>query len=134
MESNSFPAIKFENVGDIRELIVRKVDQKIDIDMATQLPKTWPNGDPVHVFVFTGEADGETKSMWVRGNLVKVLREAVTAAGLKSVIDTKVTVKFDSVGEPPQRGFSGPKLFKAKVEKVDPAPVDDRFSNQEEPF
>jgi len=74
------------------------------------------------VFVFdldtnnTGSAD---VAVWVRGNLVKVLREALKNAGLKPSDEPKVTIKFAELGEPTRKGYQPPKLFKAKAE---PAP------------
>jgi hypothetical protein len=131
MDQGSAEAIKFETVGQIHSIIVRRVEQKVDVDMASGLPKTWPNGDPKHVFVFNGEVDGEPRSLWVRGNMVKAIREATVKAGLSTVIDTKVTIKFSELGEATQRGFSPPKLFVAKVEKVAPAVVTEAFPNSQ---
>ncbi len=131
-ETQSHPGIKFENVGDVRTITVRKSDKIVDVDIATKLPKTWPNGDPKHVFVFTGESDGETKSLWVRGNMVTAIREALATANLGTVVNTKLTVKFDSIAEPSQRGFAGAHLFKAKAEPVAP-PATDIYTD-EEPF
>lgn len=127
------PAITFSTVGEIHAIIVRSVDKKVDTDFVTKKAKTWDNGDPMHVFVFSGEDDGgDPVTLWVRGNMVKAIREATVAAGLKSVIDTKVTVKYDSDGVATKG--NPPKLYKAKVEKVAAAVVDDRFTQQEEPF
>jgi hypothetical protein len=131
METGSAEAIKFDTPGQITSIIVRRVEQKIDTDI-DGTPKTWPNGDPKHVFVFNGEVDGEPRSLWVRGNMVKAIREATVKAGLSTVIDTKVTVKFTELGTPTQKGFSPPKLFAAKVEKVAPAAAQ-QFAD-EEPF
>jgi hypothetical protein len=127
------PAIKFATVGEVHAIVVRKVTEKIDTDFVTGEIKTWPNNDPKKVWVFEGEDEaGEPVSLWVRGNMVKTIKEATTAAGLKTVIDTKVTVKYDGDGVATKG--NPPKLYKAKVEKVASAPVDDRFSNQEDPF
>lgn len=119
MQASSAPAIKFENPGEIHTITVRQVDKKVDVAPNGEV-KTWPSGDPMHVFVFTGEADGEPASMWVRGNMVKAIREATAKAGLSTVVDTKVTVKFTELGEA-KKGMNAPKLFAAKVEKVAPA-------------
>jgi len=128
------PAIKFDTPGQVSSIVVRKVTEKVDTDPATNAVKTWPNGDPKMVYVFDGEDEhGEPISLWVRGNMVKAIREATTTAGLKSVIDTKVTVKFDAYAEA-QKGLHPAKLFKAKVEKVAAAPAADPFSDDEEPF
>ena len=128
------PAIKFDTPGQVSSIVVRKVTEKVDTDPANGEIKTWPNGDPKHVFLFEGEDEqGEPVSLWVRGNMVKTIREATSEAGLKSVIDTKVTVKFDAYAEA-QKGLHPAKLFKAKVEKVAAAPAADPFSGSEDEF
>jgi hypothetical protein len=128
------PAIKFVAPGEVHAITVRKVTEKVDTDFATNAIKTWPNGDPKHVFVFEGEDEqGEPISLWVRGNMVKAIREATKDAGLKTVVDTKVTVKFDALGNA-EKGMSPAKLFKAKVEKVAAAATVDPFSDDEESF
>jgi hypothetical protein len=132
------PAIKFDTPGQVSTIVVRKVTEKVDTDPATNQVKTWPNGDPKMVFVFDGEDEqGDPVSLWVRGNMVKAIREATSAAGLKTVIDTRVTIKFDSLGDQPNKALKPPKLFKAKVEAVAPAVVTAAFGEtytEEEPF
>jgi hypothetical protein len=109
---DSLPAFKFTEVGDTVSGVIRNV---------TKLEDRAPDG-PMHVFVFdldttnTGSAD---VAVWARGNLVKVLREAFTTAGLKPSDNPKVTIKFSELGEPTRKGYHPPKLFKAKAE---PAP------------
>ena len=129
--STGGPAIKFEEPGEIHSITVRKVDVKVDTDPADGKIKTWPNGDPKNVFVFSGEDDGgDPASLWVRGNMVNAIRDATKEAGLPTVIDTKVTIKFTGLGEQPNKALNQPKLFKAKVEKVAPEPT----GFDEEPF
>lgn len=128
MEGGSSPGLKFPEVGDIRTIIVRKVVERTDTE-PDGTPRTWPSGEPKNVYVFDGESDGESASLWVRGNLVTVIREATKTAGLKTIVNTKVTVKRLADGTPPSKGMNAPKLYAAKVEAVAP-PV----SVDEEPF
>jgi hypothetical protein len=114
MESQSFPAVKFTDPGQTVIILVENVERKNDTAPdGTQ--KTWPNGDPMHVFVFTGNVDGETMSLWVRGNLVTALREAVKEAGLKTVVGAELTITYTGDGTPPSRGMNAPKLFSVEV-------------------
>lgn len=129
MEGGSAPGIKFETPGEIHAIVVRKVEQKIDTKPDGEV-KRWPNGDPMNVYVFTGECEGEERSLWVRSNMVTAIREATTKAGLQTVVNTKVTVKFTGLGEA-KKAQNAPKLFAAKVEQV--APVAAGFGD-EEPF
>ena len=132
MGEETLPYLKFENVGDIRTITVREVTKTIDT-FGGEI-RTWPNGDPMHVFIFKGESAGEEVNLWVRGNLVKTVKEAVRAAGLTTVVNTKLTIKFDSLGDAPKKGFKQPKLFKVKIETVEPLTADPFTTDDEEPF
>lgn len=132
--TSSAPALKFAEIGETHAITVRKVDQKVDTDLDGEI-KTWPNGDPMHVFVFNGESEtGEPVALWVRGNMVKAIREATTKAGLPSVINAKVTVRFTALGEDKGKGKKPAKLFAAKVEAAAPPAAADPFSDDDEPF
>lgn len=115
MGGGGAPAVKFEAPGDTVTGVVTKVDKKIDTDPEGNI-KTWPDGSPMHVFIFTMDVDGEERSLWVRGNMVTAVRDAVRAAGLTGPLNTKLTVKHTEVGEPRAKGYRGAKLFKAKCE------------------
>ena len=117
---NSLPAIKFQEVGDT--ISGQIIDgRKLEDRAPDGTVKTWSNGDPMHVWVFdldtTGDGNADA-SLWVRGNMLKVLRSALLDAGVKASDNPKITVKFSELGEPSRKGYSPPKLFKAKAEKV----------------
>ena len=121
---DSLPAIKFPNVGDTASGVVCDV-RKLEDRTPDGTVKTWSNGDPMHVFVFDLDTDGDgdaDASLWVRGNMVTALRGALAEAGLKPSDRPKITVKFAELGEPSRKGYSAPKLFKAKAEPG-PKPV-----------
>jgi len=105
------PVVKFAAVGDSVTGVVKSVEQQQDAQPDGTL-KTWPDGKPMSVYVFTLEVDGEEQRLFVRGNMVTAIREA---AGSKSTIGHRLTVKHHDLGEP-KRGFSPAKLFKARVE------------------
>lgn len=111
-------AIKFAEVGDEVTGIVREVSERNDTDIAGNV-KTWPSGDPVKMWVFTLDVDGEHRSLFVRGNMVKAIREATTAAGVPTLIGQRLTVKHHALGDK-RPGMTQAKLFKAKIE---PAPA-----------
>jgi hypothetical protein len=87
--------------------------------------KTWDNGDVRYVFVFTINTGTEIGNLWARGNMVKTIREAATAANVIAMVGTNLTVKYTGDGEKKTKGFNAPKLYKAKVE---PAVKDDSES------
>jgi hypothetical protein len=120
MGGESHPALKFENIGDTHEGVVRGVKKKQDVSMATGTPITWPNGDPKWVWLFELEQpDGEMGTLWVRGNMVKAIREAVTAAGAGSPIGWQLKIQHHALGEP-VAGKNPAKLYRAKIT---PAPA-----------
>jgi hypothetical protein len=72
-----------------------------------------------------GKADW---AVWVRGNMVTAVREAMRTAGLKPSDRPILTIKHTELGEPTKKGYSPPKLFKAKAEAAKPiAQVDNDF-------
>jgi len=114
----SLEAVKFVNPGDTITGVIRNVT-KLEDKTPDGNTKRWDNGDPMHVWVFdldttnTGEAN---KCVWVRGNLVKVLKQALQEANLRPQDNPQITIKFDKLGEPTRKGYHPPKLFKAKAE------------------
>lgn len=115
---DKLPAYKFENIGDTISGVVTDVT-KLEDRTPDGTAKTWPNGDPMHVWVFTmdttGNGTGDTV-LWVRGNMVTAIRQALADAGLKPSDRPKLTVKHHAVGEPKSKGYAPPKLYKAKAE------------------
>jgi hypothetical protein len=112
---SSLPTAKLENVGDIIKGRVTNVRKLEDKEMNGE-PRRWPNGDPKHVFVFDLATSNGEVSLWVRGNMVSAIRTAASTAKVDTLIGSTLTVKFDALGEPKQKGYNAPKLYKAKVE------------------
>jgi hypothetical protein len=114
----SFPAVRFTDVGDKVVGVVSNIKKLEDRDPSGEV-KTWQNGDPKHVFVFDLDTEDGTVALWVRGNMVKVIKEAAYAVGVKEMVGSTVAVQFTGLGEA-KKGMNAPKLFKAQVK---PAPV-----------
>jgi hypothetical protein len=120
---SSVPAFKFDHIGATvsgQILDGTKLEDRRPDGTAV----TWDDGSPKHVWVFqldtTGDGLADT-SVWVRGNMVKVLKEAMAEAGLKPSDKPKITLKHHELGEA-RKGYAAPKLYKAKVEPA-PAPA-----------
>jgi hypothetical protein len=113
-EGNKYPALKFESINDTHTGKVVEVKKLEDRDPQGEV-KTWPNGDPRFVFVFTLSTGDGFANLWARGNMVKAIREAATATGVATMVGTKLTVKYVGDGEK-KKGMNAPKLYKAKVE------------------
>jgi hypothetical protein len=112
------PVATFEAIGDTVTGVVTAVDQRTDI-LPDGTAKTWPDGKPMAVFVFTLDTDDGERRLFVRGNMVTAIREAASAAGFRTVIGQQITVKHHALGEKKPGKFPA-KLYKAKVEPAPP--------------
>ena len=120
----SHPAIKFTNPGDTAKGVITAVKRLEDRDPNGTV-KTWPDGKPKHVFVFTVETDNGTEALWVRGNMVKAIREAANTAGVTQMEGATLAVQFTGLGEATNKGYAPPKLFKAQVKPAATITTDD---------
>jgi hypothetical protein len=122
MGGTSYPAVSFTNIGDAVIGIVDKVTRKPDTQ-PDGTPKTWSNGDPMHVFIMDlrDPKTGEMSTLWVRGNMVKAIRDAVRKAGYPGPVGKLIRVEHTGVGAPTQKGFRGANLFACQIKD---APAD----------
>jgi len=117
---SNYPSLDFPEVGTTHEGVVRNIIKRQDTDYDDGTPLTWPNGDPKWVWLFEIEQpNGEIGIAWIRGNAVKVIREAVTAAGAVSPRGWHLKLQHHALGEA-TTGKNGkprkpPKLFRAKI-------------------
>lgn len=119
---SSSPAVKFTNIGDKVVGKVISVTKLEDRDPYGET-KRWPNGDPKHVYVFELETDEGTQSLWVRGQMIKAVREAAKAANVTEMTGCTVAVQFHALGESRTKGFQAPKLYKAQVKPATPPSI-----------
>lgn len=111
----SLPAVKFTTVGDKVVGNVTNIKKLEDRDPNGTL-KTWPNGDPKYVFVFNLGTEGGEVALWVRGNMVKAIKEAAAASGVTgTLLGCQLAVQYTGDGEPSVKGYHAPKLFRAQV-------------------
>ena len=110
--SGGKPSLKFENIGDTQHGIVTKVT-KVPATNLDGVALTWPDGNPKYVFVF--ELDG-TSNVYVKGNMISAVKEALTAGGFQSPRGLHLTIQLYALGDPPKPGYNAPKLFRAKAE------------------
>lgn len=122
--SSSLPAVSFREVGDRAEGVIVNTRKLEDRDMDGEL-RTWPNGDPKHVWVFDIDtADGQM-ALWVRGNMVTAIREAAQKAQISNMVGAKLTIEHHALGEPAKKGYNAPKLYRAKLEQAATTSGDD---------
>ena len=119
MESTSggpkLSALKFAKVGDTHTGVVTEVTKLQDKDPAGNV-KTYDNGDPRWVFVFTLDTPTGASNLWVRGQMVKAIREAAEKASVKTLVGSTLSVRYTGDGEKKSAAFNAPKLYAAKVE------------------
>jgi hypothetical protein len=109
------PALKFGTVGETHTGVVTQVTKLEDRDPAGNL-KTYDNGDPRYVFVFSMDTASGPANLWVRGQMIKAIREAADKASVKTLVGAKLSVKYTGDGEKKSAAFNAPKLYAAKVE------------------
>ncbi len=129
------PAVALE-VGDTFEGTVLSISELDDRDPAGVV-KTWKDGTPKKVWVFnmTPADDGETVSLWVRGNLVKVIRTAAREAKVADLVGSALKVQRIEDGQPTKKGYNPPKLYRAKVTPGTPKATSSFVqADEEDPF
>ncbi len=119
------PPLTFPTVGTTHSGLVLEVKKLEDRDLGTGQPKTFDNGDPRYVFVFTLQTATETANLWVRGQMQKAIREAADKAGVSTLVGCTLAVRYTGDGEKKSAAFNAPKLYAAKVD----APVKDDSAN-----
>jgi len=109
------PAVKLE-VGETFEGTVLSISELDDRKPDGEV-QTWGDGTPKKVWVFNMTPTGseETVSLWVRSNLVKVVREAAREAKVADLVGCALKVQRIEDGKPTQKGYNPPKLYQAKV-------------------
>lgn len=120
------PAVKFENHGDtVTGIVTGKVlRQQIDLDTGEAL--SWNDGTPrmqvdvtLAVRIQTDDDDGLAR-IYVRGLMRTAIIAAVKANKSRDLnIGDLLTVEYTSDTEPPRRGLSGAKEYKAVVASRD---------------
>lgn len=120
-----FPEIGTTVKGKITDTFVR---QSIDYD--TQIPETWPNGDPKKELVITidtgvEDENGNTlRRLYCTGNMFTAVKTAIRETpGRRIEIGGTLAVQFYAEGEA-RKKLNPPKLYKAKYTPPAPAAVD----------
>lgn len=111
----SHPSFKFTNIGDTATGTVLSIEKREDLDFITREVKTWPNGEKRYIYLFQMDTPEGTKSLWVKGQMEKAIKEAGRIALVKTLIGCDISVRFSALGESKTKGFAAPKLYTAKV-------------------
>jgi hypothetical protein len=108
------PSFKFTEVGDTCIGTVVSYKKVQDTDPSGN-PKLWPNGQVKDAFVFNLETSTGSTVLWVKGQMIKAIKDAAREAKVSSMTGCKIEVEFYGLGEQKQRGYQAPKLYRAKV-------------------
>jgi hypothetical protein len=126
---------KFETAGTtVSGTICRdpEVQQQREIDSGK--PKFWDDGNPrkqIVIHLQTAGRDPEledddgVRAIYVRGNMLRAVREAVRKAGGKLETGGVLTVTYTGDGERKAAGFNPPKLYTASYTPPGDAAVAD---------
>jgi hypothetical protein len=97
-----------------------EVQQQREIDGGK--PKYWDDGSPrkqivVHLQTTARDPDVEDddgiRALYIRGNMLRAVREAVRKAGVRLEVGGVLTVTYTGDGERKAAGFNPPKLYTA---------------------
>lgn len=115
---------KFDTIGVTVGGVISRVGEPMQQrDFTTSAPKFWDDGRPMMqlpVDVKTNLRDPEqpeddgTRTLYIRGEMQKAIRQAVREAGAKGLREGgTLTVTYSADGAVKQRGMNPPKLYTA---------------------
>lgn len=116
-------SFKFQTVGDIAKGAVVSATAVQQKDFTTGKPKFWDDGNPMMQLVITLQTDERdaddatddgTRRIFAKGEMLSAIRVAL--AGRKLEEGGVLAVQYTGDGEPKQRGFNPPKLYRAQYE------------------
>lgn len=121
------PAIKWDNVGDVREItLTREPKKQQERDINGNL-KTFPSGDPRYEWLFIGtDRSGEEHTIYAGWKMQEALHDAFEDAGIHDIVPgCKIKIKRTDDIPATQRGHSPTKTYQAKAEFVADTPEDE---------
>ena len=132
-KSAKFPTVGSKVSGSV---VGSELQQQIDFD--TQLPKFWPDGNPMLqlvVTIKTGElnaADDGCRRIFAKGQMLAALKAAVKASGSSGLLNGQgITVTYVSDGEA-RNSLAAPKHY--EVTLTAGPQVTDIQTEDDEPF
>jgi hypothetical protein len=123
LKSGGVASAKFDQVGAAVSGVLTHVEKQQQRDMDTGKPKFWDDGKPreqivAHVQTTLRDPavdnDDGVRALYIRGNMLKAVREALRTAGAGLQIGGELLVAYTGDGERPRPGFNPPKLYAAR--------------------
>lgn len=123
------PSYKFETPGQVAKGTIVSLDLQQQRDYKTNALQYWDDGKPrmqLRVVLQTDEHDDDTddglRAVYVKGESQKAVRDAVRAAGAKTIeVDGVLAVAYIGDGEQTDVRLNPPKLYKAEYRPPRPA-------------
>jgi hypothetical protein len=123
--AGGLPGAAFDEIGDEWTGTVISAERVQQTDYDTGVPVTWDDGQPkmmLHIDIATEVRDEEivgddgSRRLYVRGNLLTAVRQAMRAAKVRLEPGCILTVKYVDDGTPPKKGMNAPKLYEATIQ------------------
>lgn len=125
------PSASFKEVGTVVKGTVTAAELSQQTEFGTGTPKTWDDGKPMMQIVVTLQTDerdatidddeGERR-LFVKGAMLKSLRDAVKGAGVKTVeVGGTLAVKYTGDAAPSKPGLNGAKQYVVQYKVPEPA-------------
>lgn len=146
-------AAKFEAIGDMVTGPITDVKLTQQTAMETNEPLTWPDGSPRMQLVVSMQTDTKLddnddgiRTVYAKGGKYEVasgsgtsmkdaIGDALKRAGAKTIeVGGQLTVAYTGEGKKTNRGFTAPKLWKAKYEPPTVAVAASDIFGSDEPF
>lgn len=136
-------SVSFKTVNDQVWGVVMNSQMRQQIDLDSQRPAFWDDGNPKMQLVITllteereDDEDDGLRKVYVKGQMQKAIGDAVRKAKAPGIRDGgRLLVRYLGDAEPTRRGYNGAKQFFAKYEP--PAvtvPSDDEEEPSDLPF
>jgi hypothetical protein len=138
LESSGIPSAKFPEIGTVVRgtVLSAAVSQQRDFD--TNEPKFYDDGNPMKQLVVTlatderdPEVDGDdgTRRLFVKGQMLTVVRAALRKASAKIEPGGTLVVKFADEGTAPRKGANKPKIYEAAYKAGNKPEVDELLAD-----
>ena len=146
-------AAKFDDLGDQITGVITDCQVTQQTSMEDNTPLTWSDGSPRKQLVITiqtdahdGDDDDGQRRIFAKGGRYEVaqgsgtsmkdaIADAVKRAGGRTVEEGgTLTVAFTGLGKKTNRGYSAPKLYKARYEAPTKSISEKDLFGEEEPF
>jgi hypothetical protein len=125
------PTAKFPEVGTtvVGKVLSTEVSQQTDIE---GVPLTWDDGKPRLQIVATLqtedrdptiEDDDGRRRVFIKGQMMKAVGDAVRKAGAKELLNGRLAVRFKGQEAPSKPGRRGRKIYEAAFEPGSPPGV-----------